>query len=76
MTKFQAKMWVAPAAAAALLLAGCSSGGSGTDAGGENAATGEPIKVAALSSMLYFPEAPEAVQAVFDEFNANGGFNG
>lgn len=76
MTKFQAKMWVAPAAAAALLLTGCSSGGSGTDAGGENAATGEPIKVAALSSMLYFPEAPEAVQAVFDEFNANGGFNG
>ncbi len=76
MKRFHAKMWVAPVAVSALLLAGCATGGSDTDGGGENAATGDPIQVAALSSMLYFPEAPEAAQAVFDEYNANGGFNG
>ena len=77
MKKLHMKALVVPAAAAALVLAGCSGGGSSTggDGGGE-AATGEPIKVAALSSMLYFPEAPSAAQAVFDEYNASGGFNG
>lgn len=63
---------VALAGAAALVLAGCSSdSGSG---GGE--ATGEPIVVAASSSLTFFPEAPQAVQAVFDEYNAAGGLNG
>lgn len=78
MKKFQAKVLVVPVAAAALVLAGCAGGGSssGGDEGGGNAATGEPIKVAALSSMLFFPEAPPAAQAVFDEYNAAGGFNG
>lgn len=77
MKKLHMKALVVPVAAAALVLAGCSGGGSGTGGdGGGDAATGEPIKVAALSSMLYFPEAPPAAQAVFDEYNANGGFNG
>lgn len=62
---------VAIAGAAALALAGCSSDSSG---GGE--ATGEPIVVAASSSLTFFPEAPQAVQAVFDEYNAAGGLNG
>jgi branched-chain amino acid transport system substrate-binding protein len=38
--------------------------------------TGDPIKVAALSGLTFFPEAPQAVQAVFDDYNAAGGFNG
>lgn len=78
MKRFHAKALVVPVAAAALVLAGCSGGGSagGGDDDGGNAATGDPIKVAALSSMLYFPEAPPAAQAVFDEYNAAGGFNG
>lgn len=63
---------VAIAGAAALALAGCSSDSSG--GGGE--ATGEPIVVAASSSLTFFPEAPQAVQAVFDEYNAAGGLNG
>lgn len=62
---------VAIAGAAALALAGCSS-----DSSGGGAATGEPIIVAANSSLTFFPEAPQAVQAVFDEYNAAGGFNG
>ncbi len=78
MKKLHMKALVVPVAAAALVLAGCSGGGNGGggDTGGGDAATGEPIKVAALASMLYFPEAPPAAQAVFDEYNANGGFNG
>lgn len=57
-------------AASALVLAGCSG-----DGGGE-AATGDPILVAAVFDGNFFPEAPPAAQAVFDEYNANGGFNG
>jgi branched-chain amino acid transport system substrate-binding protein len=62
------------AAASALILAGCSS--ASTDTGGGDAATGEPIIVSGISSLAVFPEAPEAAQAVFDEYNAAGGFNG
>jgi branched-chain amino acid transport system substrate-binding protein len=32
--------------------------------------------VAANSSLTFFPEAPEAVKAVFDDFNAAGGLDG
>jgi branched-chain amino acid transport system substrate-binding protein len=60
----------AVAGATALALAGCSAGGS------SGPATGDPIVVAANSSLTFFPEAPEAVKAVFDEFNAAGGLNG
>jgi branched-chain amino acid transport system substrate-binding protein len=59
------------AAVSALVLAGCSA-----DGGGEGAATGEPILVAAVYDGNFFPEAPPAAQAAFDEYNANGGFNG
>jgi branched-chain amino acid transport system substrate-binding protein len=62
------------AAASALILAGCSS--ASTDTGGGDAPTGEPIIVSGISSLSIFPEAPEAAQAVFDEYNAAGGFNG
>jgi branched-chain amino acid transport system substrate-binding protein len=67
-------------AASALILASCSTdnggsaGSSGTSGGA--AATGAPIQVAALSSLTFFPEAPQAVQAVFDDYNAKGGLNG
>jgi branched-chain amino acid transport system substrate-binding protein len=61
------------AAASALILAGCSS--TSTDTGG-TAATGDPIIVSGISSLSVFPEAPEAAQAVFDEYNAAGGFDG
>jgi branched-chain amino acid transport system substrate-binding protein len=57
-------------AASALALTGC------TASTGEGAATGDPIVVAGLSGLTFFPEAPQAVQAVFDEYNAAGGFNG
>lgn len=60
----------AVAGATALALAGCSAGGS------SGPATGDPIVVAANSSLTFFPEAPQAVQAVFDEFNAAGGLDG
>lgn len=64
----------AAVAAAALILSGCSatSGGGGTS----TPATGTPIKVAALSGLTFFPEAPQAVKAVFDDYNQAGGFNG
>lgn len=58
-------------AASALVLAGCTPG----DSGG-TPATGEPIPVAGLSGLTFFPEAPQAVQAVFDEYNAAGGLDG
>jgi branched-chain amino acid transport system substrate-binding protein len=58
-------------AASALLLAGCTPGDSG-----QNPATGEPIPVAGLSGLTFFPEAPQAVQAVFDDYNAAGGLDG
>jgi branched-chain amino acid transport system substrate-binding protein len=61
------------AAASALILAGCSS--TPSDSGGKEA-TGEPIVVSGISSLSVFPEAPQAAQAVFDEYNAAGGFNG
>lgn len=62
------------ATAAAMVLSGCASGG-----GSESTADGEPIVVSsvnALSGAGTFPEASEAAQAVFDEYNANGGLNG
>lgn len=59
--------------ASALAFTGCSSGGT---SGGGSAATGEPIKVAALAGLTYFPESSEAAQAVFDDFNAAGGLDG
>jgi branched-chain amino acid transport system substrate-binding protein len=61
------------AAASALILAGCSSTPAET---GGTEATGEPIVVSGISSLSVFPEAPQAAQAVFDEYNAAGGFNG
>lgn len=60
-------------AVSALILTGCAGGDS---TGGEDAATGEPIIVAGLSGLTFFPEAPQAVQAVFDEYNAAGGLDG
>ena len=62
------------AAASALILAGCSS--TPTDAKSSTAATGDPIIVSGISTLAVFPEAPQAAQAVFDDYNAAGGFNG
>lgn len=59
------------AAASALVLSGCAA----SDSGG-SAATGEPIKVAAVFDGNFFPEAPPAAKAVFDAYNEAGGFNG
>lgn len=59
-------------AVGALVLTGCA--GEGTEGG--TPATGEPITVAALSGLAFFPEAPEAVSAVFDDYNAAGGLDG
>jgi len=59
------------AAVAALVLTGCSNSSSGG-----SAATGTPIKVAAVFDGNFFPEAPPAAKAVFDAYNASGGFNG
>lgn len=61
------------AAVSALILTACA---GGTTEGGDTAATGTPIVVAGLSGLTFFPEAPEAVKAVFDEYNAAGGLNG
>jgi branched-chain amino acid transport system substrate-binding protein len=58
-------------AAGAIILSGCAAVGPGS-----TPATGEPIKVAALSGLTFFPEAPQAVQAVFDDYNDAGGFDG
>ena len=58
------------ATATALALTGCASEPTPT------AATGEPIKVAAVFDGNFFPEAPPAAKAVFDAYNAAGGFNG
>ena len=63
------------AAASALILSGCSADG-GASGSSETPATGESIVVAGLSGLTFFPEAPQAVQAVFDDYNAAGGFNG
>lgn len=72
-------------AASAVALVGCSSADpgespsdSGNDSGSDNVspASGEPIAVAALSGLTFFPEAPEAVQAVFDAYNDAGGLDG
>lgn len=60
------------AAASALVLSGCSASGGSSD----TAATGDPIVVASVFDGNFFPEAPPAAQAVFDEYNAKGGFNG
>lgn len=59
-------------AAGALTLTACSGGG----ASNENAATGEPIPVAAVASLSLFPEASEAAKAYFDAYNAAGGLDG
>ncbi|MDH6208413.1 ABC transporter substrate-binding protein [Aurantimicrobium minutum] len=59
------------AAAASLALSGCAGGDSS-----DQAATGDPILVAAVFDSNFFPEAPPAAKAVFDEYNAKGGFNG
>lgn len=56
----------------ALALTGCAA--ESTPAA--NPATGEPINIASIASLAYFPEAAEAAQAYFDKYNANGGFNG
>ena len=63
---------VALAGASALVLAGCSS--SGGDNGG--GATGEPIYVNSITDTKSFPEAAAVATAVFEEYNAAGGFNG
>ena len=64
------------AAASALILSGCTSADSGGGGSTSSPATGDPIVVAGLSGLTFFPEAPQAVQAVFDDYNAAGGFNG
>lgn len=75
MKKLSTRVMLASVAVAALAITGCSASGTG-DNGDNVPATGEPIKVAAISSMLYFPEASPAAQAVFDDYNTAGGFNG
>ena len=67
---------VGVAAVSALILSGCSSADGGGGDGAGSPATGEPIVVAGLSGLTFFPEAPQAVQAVFDDYNDAGGFNG
>ena len=57
------------AALAAMALTGCAGGGGG-------AATGTPIKVAAISDTKSFPEAAQVAKGYFDRYNAAGGFNG
>ena len=59
----------AVAGVAALALTGCAGGGGG-------AATGTPIKVAAISDTKSFPEAAQVAKGYFDRYNAAGGFNG
>lgn len=78
MKMFSAKTLVVPVAAVALVLAGCSGGGQtgGGDTGGGTPATGDPIVVASIATMTFFPEGPPAAKAVFDDYNASGGFNG
>jgi len=63
-------------AVTALALVGCSSDGTASTAEGGEPATGDPIVVGALSGLTFFPEAPQAVQAVFDDYNAAGGLDG
>lgn len=60
---------VGVAALAAMALTACSGGGGG-------AATGTPIKVAAISDTKSFPEAAQVAKGYFDRYNENGGFNG
>ena len=64
------------AAASALHPVGLLVRGQRQRGGSASPATGEPIVVAGLSGLTFFPEAPQAVQAVFDDYNAAGGFNG
>jgi len=58
------------AAIAAMALTACSGGGGG------GAATGTPIKVAAITDTKSFPEASAAAQGYFNRYNEQGGFNG
>lgn len=71
-----AKLWLAPIAVATLVLSACAGGTAEPEAPSTEPATGEPIVVAGVSSAMYFPEGPPAAQAVFDDYNAAGGFNG
>lgn len=58
------------AAAIGLVLSGCASNAEPAPA------NGEPINVASISGLTFFPEASQAAKAVFDEFNASGGLDG
>ena len=60
---------VGVAALAAMALTACSGGGGG-------AATGTPIKVAAITDTKSFPEASAVAQGYFKRYNEQGGFNG
>lgn len=60
---------VGVAALAAMALTACSGGGGG-------AATGTPIKVAAISDTKSFPEAAQVAKGYFARYNEQGGFNG
>lgn len=67
---------VAALAVGAFSLAGCSSEGGEASNGSESLATGSPIEVAAIITQSLFPEASQAAQAVFDDYNTSGGFGG
>jgi branched-chain amino acid transport system substrate-binding protein len=58
------------AGATALALTGC------TGSGGGGAATGDPILVNAITDTKAFPEAAAVATAVFEAYNAEGGYNG
>jgi len=60
----------AVAGAAALALTGCSGSGGG------GAATGDPILVNSITDTKAFPEAAAVATAVFEQYNAAGGFKG
>jgi branched-chain amino acid transport system substrate-binding protein len=60
----------AVAGVAALALTGCSGSGGG------GAATGDPILVNSITDTKAFPEAAAVATAVFDQYNAAGGYKG
>jgi branched-chain amino acid transport system substrate-binding protein len=75
--------WASLMAAGSLALSGCAGTTDGATSTTETSAAstaapadGEPILVAAVFDGNFFPEAPPAAQAVFDAYNAAGGFNG
>jgi len=57
------------AALAAVALTGCAGGGGG-------AATGTPILVNSITDTKAFPEAAAVATAVFEQYNAAGGYKG